>query len=122
MFPTLSTTIKLSLLCALIGLLGVATTYGAWKWQGANIETEVKKAEAAKDAQILLERADTKKWRDKALSLSGPANEKKTEAKVVQATTAKAVQQERASNPSFYEQEVPAGGAEQWEAARKLMQ
>lgn len=121
MFTALSSTIKMGLLCALIGLLGVATTYGAWKWQGANIVSEVKKAEDAKDEQIKQERADTKKWRDKATALTAAADAKKTQAKVVHATATQVIKQERAVNPTFYEQEVPAGGAAQWEAARNLM-
>lgn len=121
MFPGISTTIKLGALCVLLALLGVATTYGAWKWQGANIATEVKKAEDAKDAQIQKERESTKKWRDRAVELTAQADAQKTKAQVVHATATQAIKQERAVNPTFYEQEVPAGGAAQWEAARNLM-
>lgn len=122
MFSGISTAVKLGALCVLLALLGIASTYGAWKWQGANIATEVKKAEDAKDEQIAQERATTKEWRDKAEQLSKQANEKKAEAKVVHATATQAVKVERAAKPEFYEQEVPDGGIKQWEAARKLMQ
>lgn len=122
MFPGISTTIKLGALCALIALLGIATTYGAWKWQGANITKEVAAAEARKDEQIRIERTYVKKWRDRAEQLSAQASAKKTEAKVVTTRATEKVQEERKSNPAFYEQKIPDGGAEQWEAARKLMQ
>lgn len=122
MFTGLSTTIKLGALCALIAFLGIATTYGAWKWQGANIAKEVTAAEARKDEQIRIERTYTKKWRDRSEELRAQVDAKKTEAKVVTTQATVKVQEERKANPAFYEQKIPDGGAEQWEAARKLMQ
>jgi hypothetical protein len=121
MFSGLSTTIKLGALCFLLALLGVATTYGAWQFRSSMARTEVADAIKAKDAEILAERAATKKWRDSAANLRAEVDAKKTQAKVVTATVTQAVKAERAANPSFYEQEVPQGGAVQWEAARNLM-
>jgi hypothetical protein len=121
MFTGVFDSIKMYALCAGIALLGVVCTYGAWKWQGANIAIEVKKAEDAKDEQIRLERTYVKKWRDRAESLRSEADAKKTQAKVVHATATQAIKVERAAKPEFYEQEVPQGGAVQWEAARNLM-
>lgn len=122
MFTGLSTTIKLGALCALIALLGIATTYGAWKWQGANIAKEVKAAEERKDKQLAVERGYIKLWRDRAEAARAEADAKKTKATVVTTKATEVIKQERKTNPAFYDQEVPTGGAEQWEAARKLMQ
>lgn len=123
--PTLSTTFKLAALCVLLALLGVACTYSAWQFRAAMARNEVASAVAdtiaRKDEELQAERDTTKMWRDSANELRARTEEKKTEARVVTTTVKHVLKVEREANPSFYEQEVPTKGAEQWEAARNLM-
>ena len=61
MFSNITTTVKLGALCALAGLHGIATTYGAWKWQESSKLAAVaearKEVSDAYEARILEERS-----------------------------------------------------------------
>lgn len=125
MFSNITTTVKLGALCALVGLLGIATTYGAWKWQESSKLTAVaearKEVSDAYEARILEERSMRAEWRATAEQLASRPKEVEVQVKVVHATATAVIQQERKDNPAFYEQKVPDKGAEQWNAARELM-
>lgn len=122
MFAAISTTVKLGALCVLIALLGIGATYSAWQIRSNKAAQEVQDAKDAKDKEILQERLLTKEWSDRAAALAKQSQEKKNEAIVVTKVVTEALKVEREAKPEFYDQPIPQGGVDLWEAARKLMQ
>lgn len=114
---------------ALVVFVGLPA-WGAWKL-GAYQVAESERTRAEKEisefkesyARILQTQIElTDQYRDLSDNQMTKFLDKLDNIKVTNTTITRNITTERASNPEFYNQPLPAGGREQWEAARKQFQ
>lgn len=105
-----------------VALICCAVGYGVWRYRSMQAEEDqakaVKAAQDADQAVIVAERAKTDLWQGLATGTLSQILNGVNNIKVTHTTINRNIQTEVASNPTFYDQAIPAGGYTQWMAAR----
>lgn len=122
--------LKLIAIGLALALVAGVPAWAAWKLGAANKAEEIQ-ADADKrvedvrkdmDQLLMKERQITDHYKGLADSGYAKLMEKIGSIKVEHVTINRNITAERAANPEFYEQQLPAGGLKQWDASRKQFQ
>lgn len=103
-------------------LLGILGTWGAWTYRGHLADKEVTQVKEDYAQLFMKERQLTDHYKEQADVGYKNLMDAVTNIKVVHTTVNTTIQEEKKSNPDFYNQPLPDGGRKAWLDARTLMQ
>ncbi len=119
---------NLKLIAIGIGLLGLGgiPAWAAWKLGAqSTLEEADNRVQAARQDMeqfMMKERQLTDYWKDLADQKYAELLHGVSNIEIKHTTITKNITVERASNPEFYEQQVPKGGVKEWHDSRQLLQ